>query len=199
VRASLPILFLLSGCVQLVAFEQPIIGQPDVVEQGGGSSSGLCDNDIQMGQSALCTESCEIDTRRAETSCRSRVTLDGASGTIDVSGLHEVELTVTVCEREGDLFEVRGGNGATVALRDRSLHVVAAAVAEAQPFEDSEFLSDDEGCEDRTLLLQTGRMALIDSGRRLCSDHIVPVDGEWAFELSRHSLRSVELCFRAPR
>ena len=48
---------LCTGCVQLVAFEQPVIGQPDITEEGGTSTAGLCDPDVQMGLSALCSES----------------------------------------------------------------------------------------------------------------------------------------------
>ena len=197
-RFLTPLLLTLAGCVQLVAFEQPIVGQPDVVEQGGGSTTGLCDNEIQMGQAALCTESCEIDVRAGETSCGDRLALNGSGARVDVAGLHEVELTITVCEREGPLFRVQGDNGASVELRDRSLRVLAAAEAEARPFEDTQFLSEegDEGCEERTLLFQTGRMGLTDTGRRLCSAHLVPVDGEWAMRFSRRSLRSIEVCFR---
>jgi len=93
---------------------------------------------------------------------------------------------------------VRGPNGAVVAVHERTLHVEAAEEAGAQPFDDDEFLSDDDGCQERTLVLQTGRMGLPDTGRRLCSDHLVPVAGEWDVELSRQALRGLELCFREP-
>ena len=110
-----------------------------------------------------------------------------------------MELTLTVCRRSGEHFSVVGDNGARLALRGRSLHVTAAARAEAHPYEDPEFLDDEDGCQERTILVQTGRMALQDSGRRLCSAHLIPVDGTWQFELGRTGLRSIELCFRAPR
>lgn len=188
------------GCVQLVAFDQAIIGQPDVVdERSEGAGGRLCDPDVEMGASALCAESCEIDAARGETSCGARVALDGSSGRIDVAGMHEMELTLTVCGRRGEHFAATGDNGARFALRDRSLHVTAAARANARPYEDPEFLDDEDGCQERTLLFQTGRMALQDSGRRLCSADLLPVDGTWQFELSRTGLRSIELCFRAPR
>lgn len=187
---------LATGCVQLVAFDQPIIGQPDYVPSSR-DDEGLCDPEIEMGASALCNESCEIDAHAGETSCGARVALDGGAGTIDVSGLHEVELTVTACRREGELFRVVGENGASVALRDRALHVIAAQEAHARPYEDRDFFAAEDGeCEDRTLLLQTGRMSLTDTGRRLCSDHLVPVAGRWQLEVSRQAVRSVELCFR---
>ncbi|MBX3269244.1 MAG: hypothetical protein KF729_03230 [Sandaracinaceae bacterium] len=190
-------LLLLSGCVQLVAFDQAIIGQPDEVPSGR-QGAGLCDGDVAMGASALCTESCEIDTVTGESSCGERVALDGSRGTVDVSGLHEVELTVTACRRDGMLLRIVGENGATIALRDRSLHVAAATEANARPFEDERFWSaSDEECEERSLLLQTGRMALTDSGRRLCSAHLVPVEGSWQLRYSRTGVRSIELCFRA--
>ncbi len=199
VAPPLASILLLGGCVQFVAFEQPIIGEPDIVEEGGISTAGLCDPDVQMGLTALCTESCEIDPRAARTSCGRRVALDGSRATFDVAGLHEVELTLTVCQRQGRLFRVEGSNGASVEVRDRSLHVLAAAEAEAQPFDDDAFLSgEEEGCEERTLLLQTGRMALTDTGRRLCSAHLVPVDGAWQVEMARESIRSIEVCFRGP-
>jgi len=184
------------GCVQLVAFEQPVIGQPDTVPGDEVAGTGLCDPEVQMGTTALCAESCEIDAPSGETSCGERVALDGSRATISVEGMHEVELTLTVCDREGDLFSVRGPNGAVVALHQRTLHVEAAAEADAEPFDDDEFLSDGDGCQERTLVLQTGRMGLPDTGRRLCSDHLVPVSGEWDVELSRQALRGVELCFR---
>lgn len=196
-RILAPLALLVStGCVQLVAFDQPIIGQPDYVPTSR-DDEGLCDPEVEMGASALCNESCEIDARAGETSCGQRVALDGGAGTIDVSGLFEVEVTVTACRREGDLFRVVGGNGASVALHDRALSVVAAEEANARPYEDRDFFAAEDGeCEDRTLLLQTGRMSLTDTGRRLCSDHLVPVDGRWQIELSRQAVRSVELCFR---
>jgi len=191
---------LVAGCVQLVAFDQAIIGQPDVVEEPGEGGGGrLCDPDIEMGASALCAESCEIDVARGETTCGPRVRLDRSRGRMDVSGMHEVELTLTVCRRRGEHFRLAGDNGASIALRDRSLQVTAAAQAGARPFEDEEFLDDEDGCQERTLLLQTGRMGLQDSGRRLCSAHLVPVDGAWQLELARTGLRSVEVCLRAPR
>ncbi|MCA9661806.1 MAG: hypothetical protein KC486_25935 [Myxococcales bacterium] len=197
-RFVLPLAALLTGCVQLVAFDQPIIGQPDYVPGEGQEDVGLCDGDIRMGESALCSESCEIDAASGETTCGERVSLDGDHGTIDVSGLYEVEVTVMACRREGDLFRIVGGNGATITMHDDTLRVVAAAEANAQPYEDEEFFAEDDDCEDRTLLLQTGRMSLTDSGRRLCSDHLVPVDGAWTVEMSRRGVRSVELCFREP-
>lgn len=189
----------LVGCVQLVAFDQAIIGQPDVVPGDEGHDATLCDPEVEMGTNALCTESCEIDAATAETSCSERVQLDGSRGTIDVAGLHEVELTLTICRREGEHFFVEGHNGASFAMRDRSLHVLAAEAARARPFEDASFLPDADGCEERTVIVQTGRMGLEDTGQRLCSAHLVPVDGQWSFRLSRTSIRSVELCFRAPR
>lgn len=195
-RTLAPLALLLTGCVQLVAFDQPIIGQPDYVPSNH-EDEGLCDSEVEMGASALCTESCEIDAHSGETSCGERVALDGGAGSIDVSGLYEVEVTVTACRREGDLFRVVGQNGASVALHDRALEVVAAAEANAHPYEDDHFFAAEDGeCEDRTLLLQTGRMSLTDTGRRLCSDHLVPVDGRWQIEVSREAVRSVELCFR---
>lgn len=186
------------GCVQLVAFEQPVIGQPDTVPGDEAAGTGLCDPEVQMGTTALCAESCEIDAPTGSTSCGERVALDGSNATISVEGMHEVELTITVCERDGDLFRIEGQNGAVVALRERALHVEAAEEANAEPFDDDEFLSDGDGCEERTLVLQTGRMGLPDTGRRLCSDHLVPVDGQWQVQMSRQALRGVELCFREP-
>jgi len=196
--ASLLAVSPLAGCVQLVAFEQPVIGQPDTVPGDEAAGTGLCDPEVQMGTTALCSESCEIDAPTGETSCGERVALDGSRATISVEGMHEVELTLTVCEREGDLFRVRGANGASVALRERTLRVEAADEADAEPFDDDEFLSESDGCQERTLVLQTGRIGLPDTGRRLCSDHLVPVAGEWDVELSRQALRGVELCFREP-
>lgn len=174
-----------------------MIGQADVVERPTAQGSGLCDAEVEMGASALCAESCEIDPRSGETSCTSdRLTMADGNATIHVDGLHEVELTVTVCQREGRVFRVVGDNGASISFEGRALRVLAAAEAEASPYENATYLSDDEGCEERTLLLQTGRMTLAETGQRLCSDHLVPVDGEWAMEISATSLRSVELCFR---
>jgi len=187
------------GCAQLVVFDQAIVGQPDVVEEHPDRGGQLCDPEAQMGESALCTESCQIDVARAETSCGDRVTLDGGRARVRVAGLHEVELTVRACAREGRLLRVVGENGASFAIEGRSLRVEAAEEAGARPFVDEDFLPVEEGCEDRTLIVQTGRMSLEDSGRRLCSAHLVPVEGAWSVDLSRSGLASVELCFRAPR
>jgi len=194
----LPALALLaSGCVQLVAFEQPLVGQPDIVDGPTTQAGALCDPEVTMAETALCSESCEIDPAHGETTCGERVRLDGATAAVDVSGLHEVEVTVTVCDPSGAALRLEGHNGASVSLEGRTLDVRAAAEAEARPYQNPQFLQE-SGCDDRTLVFQTGRMSLADSGMRLCSDHLVPVAEGWTMALGE-GLRGVELCFREPR
>lgn len=196
---ALPVGSPIAGCVQLVAFEQPVIGQPDVVpgeEQTVGG--GLCDPDVEMGQTALCTESCEIDPAHGQTSCSERVALADGRAEIDLSELYEVELTMTACAAEDPELRIRGANGARVEVAGRELTVVAAEEAHAQPVRHEAYLAE-EGCTERTLVFQTGRLGLEDLGGRLCSDHLVPVERSWSLEMSPTGLRSVELCLRAPR
>lgn len=196
--ASLATSMMAGGCVQLVAFEQPLVGQPDIVKDpSAGDGAALCDPDVTMAETALCSESCEIDPASGETTCGERVRVEGARASVDVSGLHEVELTVTVCDPSEAVLRVEGHNGASVSLEGRALDVRAAAEANARPYQNERFLPE-SGCDDRTFVFQTGRMSLADSGMRLCSAHLVPVEERWTVALGQ-GLRGVELCFRAPR
>lgn len=198
-RRSLPLLALaLAGCAQLVVFDQAVVGQRDI-EPGAENEVGgeLCDSDIDMGTSVLCAESCEIDARTGQTSCGERVALDGRRARIDLTSLDEVELTLTACAEEDPAVTIRGANGASVALEGRNLTVTAAEEAEAQPYTHEAYLPE-EGCIERTLVFQTGRLGLEDLGGRLCSDHLVPVADAWSMELSETGLRGVELCLRGP-
>ncbi len=188
-----------SGCVQLVAFDQPIVGQRDVVPgEEGELAAQLCDADVEMGTSVLCAESCEIDPASGQTSCGERVALAGNEARIDLTSLEEVEVTLTACAAESPLVRIRGANGARVELAGQALTVTAAEEAGAQPFRHDAYLPA-EGCIERTLVFQTGRLGLEDLGGRLCSDHLVPVAEAWSMELSDTGLRGVELCLRGPR
>ncbi len=199
VLLSLATALVASGCVQLVAFEQPLIGHADTVDSVRPSGATLCDPDIAMGASALCTESCRVDPASHETTCGDRVTVDGSRASVDVSGLHEVEVTVRACAAPNETrpLRIEGQNGASIALAGRVLEVRAADVARARPYRDEEFFPA-SGCAEQSFVFQTGRMELLSGGRRLCSEHLVPVDGRWALELGE-GLRSLELCFRARR
>lgn len=113
---------------------------------------------------------------------------------MDVSGLHEVELTVRACARGGRPFRIVGDNGASVAKEEGTLVVRAAREAGARPVRRQRYVSEGT-CGDRELVLQTGRMELARGGLRLCSPHLLPVEGEWTIELGDVAERA-ELCFR---
>lgn len=197
-RSTVLLLLPLAGCAQLVVFDQAVVGQRDV-EPGDETVEGgeLCDADIEMGGSVLCAESCEIDPQSGQTSCGERVALEGRRARIDLTSFDEVELTLTACAEHDPAVTIRGANGASVALAGRTLTVTAAEEADAQPYRHEAFLPS-EGCIERTLVFQTGRLGLEDLGGRLCSDHLVPVADAWSMELSETGLQGVELCMRGP-
>ncbi|MGE0787317.1 MAG: hypothetical protein AB7S26_16715 [Sandaracinaceae bacterium] len=198
VAIGLGSVLMMGGCVQLVAFDQPIVGQPDVVPGEEAQVGGeLCDPEVSMGESVLCAESCEIDPSRGETSCSAeRVSFADGHARVALSAMHEVELTLTACASDRPHVSLAGANGSHVDLDGRALTVFAAREADAEPVRVDAFLPE-VGCIERTLVFQTGRIALEDLGSRLCSDHLLPVDDHWDVELSPSGLRSVELCLRA--
>lgn len=183
---------LLSGCAQLVAFGQPVIGQPDVVEVEAGPGGPLCDAEIAVGESAVCDASCVIE-EGAEECPRVERTERGAR--VDVSGLREVEITARACASGARPLVVTGENGASVSIEEGALVVRPAREAAARPVRRTGFVPEGE-CEDRALVLQTGRMELAEGGVRLCSPHLVPVGGSWTIEVGE-GLLGLELCFRA--
>lgn len=183
-----------SGCAQLVLFDQAIIGQPDVVASPHVAAALVCDDDVQIGGTALCTESCAIDVEAGTTTCGDRVHVDGRSVAVNVEGLHEVELTATVCAGEGRALRVSTDAGGALAIEGRALTIEAGE----QEHEEATFLPD-EGCADRTVTIQSGRVAILDSGQRVCSETLLPFDRPWTIELAESArLQTLELCMRAP-
>ncbi len=183
-----------TGCAQLVFLDQPIIGQPDDVRSPHVAAALVCDDDVAIGGSALCAESCSIDVEAGTTTCGERVRVDGTRVAVDVAGLREVELTATVCAGEGQALRVTTDAGGALAIEGRALFVRAGE----QEHEEATFLPE-EGCADRTLTIQSGRVAILESGQRVCSDALLPFDRAWTMELAASPrLSSVELCFRAP-
>ena len=179
------------GCVQLVAFEQPIIGQPDYTGPSDQRRETLCDDNVEMGGSALCQETCDIES--GETSCADgRASIDGQRATVNVEGFDEVELTLTVCH-DGDAraFRLREGDGAAVSIVGRALSIVHG---DDVLMHHAEHLPE-EGCTERTLIFQPARMALLDAGRRACADSLPALQDAWTMELS-DAVRSAELCLR---
>jgi hypothetical protein len=194
----------LGGCVQLVAFEQPIVGQPDVVESPEPSAELLCDDEVEIGASALCDESCVIDPDAEGTRCGGRVTVADRQVTADVSGLDEVELTITVCGTSEPqpfvLMEGERGGGA-LAVDGRALAVGRSG--EAAIYRHPTFLpDDDEECTHRTVFLQPGRLELADGGQRICSAELPAFEQPWAMRMhggEDRGLRTLEVCMRRPR
>lgn len=189
-----------SGCVQLVAFEQPVVGQPDIIESPAPSGELVCDEDVAIGASALCDESCVIDRGVDGERCGGRVRVAGDRLEADVSGIHEVELTLTVCGVTDEPFVLITEGGHALAVQERALAVGRSGSAPV--YRHPSFLPTGEDCVDRTLLLQAGRMELAEAGQRLCSDELPDFDRPWEMRMSgddRRGLRTVEVCLRAPR
>lgn len=186
----------LGGCTQLVAFGQPVVGAPDVVEQEAVSGGPLCDPEIAVGESAVCDASCVIQRGVVSEGCP-RVTLSGGRARVDVAALHEVEITIEACASGARPVRITGENGASVSIERGTLHVRPAREAAARPVRREDYLPDRE-CVERSLILQTGRMELAQEGIRMCSAHLVPVEGAWQIELGE-GLERVELCLRAAR
>lgn len=173
-------------------FEQPIIGQPDVIP--GPSSRGelLCDEDIALGRSALCDTSCTLEPGAREHGCGRRLTLSDSGATLDVRGLREVELTVTACAPITRTALIESSSGASVAMAGTSLHVLGGDGASLAEHE--RFFPEGEDCEDRTLLFADGQLELVEPGQRWCSAQLPRFDARWAIALA--ATRSVEVCLR---
>lgn len=194
---------ILSGCVQLVAFEQPVIGQPDVVDSPAPSGELVCDENVAIGASALCDESCVIDRGVDGEHCGGRVRVRGDRIEADVAGLHEVELTITVCGAStAEPFVLVTEGGHALAVQEQALAVGPSGAAPV--YRHPTFLptGGEEDCVDRTLVLQAGRMELAEAGRRLCSDQLPDFERTWEMRTAgdgRRGLRTIEMCLRAPR
>lgn len=187
----------LAGCVQFVAFEQPVIGHADYTGPADQRAETVCDDDVEIGGSALCSESCEIED--GETTCGDRVTVEGSNARVRVDGLREVEITMTVCATEGRFFSLDGSGTADITIEGRVLTIGAAEgdTLLRQP----ENLPEEE-CVERTIVLQSGRLAVLDSGRRVCSSELPSLEEDWRIEMvrtARAGARTLELCFREPR
>ncbi len=187
-------LSLLSGCAQLVAFGEPVIGQPDVVEQEARSGGPLCDPDVAVGERAGCDESCVLEADGRAECARVERSEGGASA--DVSEMREVAITMVACAEAERPLRITGESGASIAVEEGALVVRPARGSAASPVRRTDFLASDEECAERTIVVQTGRMELAEGGIRLCSPELLAVEGRWELELAAPGLRSLELCFR---
>lgn len=181
------------GCTHLVAFEQTVVG-PSVVDTPSRPETALCDGDVAMGRSAGCDGSCLIEGADPAIDC-GRVTLQGDRAVVDVSNLHEVEVAFTACAGDELALRIDGAHGAKVSVDGRALEVRGESGDDTDPpTRRAEFLPA-EGCVERALVIQSGRMELAHVGTRICSG--LRVDDRWELTLGP-ALRSVELCFREP-
>lgn len=183
------------ACVQLIAFEQPIVGTPDVMESELAGRV-LCDDQVTLGLSAACAVSCTLEPDGAS-GCDERITVEDGYARIDVSGMHEVEVTMSAC---GTLTgERRLGVPGGAGLRfDGGQARVESADGESLHHERSFFSSEIEECEERTVLFQDGRLELVESGERLCNEELPRMAGVWLVDLPRDGMESVEVCLRRP-
>ena len=181
------------ACVQLVAFEQPVVGQPDVIPSPERGDL-VCDETVQVGARAMCDVSCTVETGDTEATCEGRLVPSGDGFDLDVSGLFEVEVTVTACGPLTAPSRVRSETGAGVRLEGRTAYIVDAN--DVPGAEQQRFLPD-EDCGDRTILFQDGRLELVEPGRRWCATTLPRFsDGPWHITAPGGGVSSFELCLR---
>lgn len=189
--------------MQLVAFDQPIVGQPDVIDSPEPSAELVCDDDVTLGASALCDESCVVEPGLEGARCGGRVRMADRRVTADVAGLHEVELTMTVCgNQEARPFVLMEEDG-TGALAVDGRAFAAGRAGEVAIYRHPSFLPGDEDeCVERTVLLQPGRLELAQGGHRICSEQLPDFEQPWAMRLEGgqdRGLRTLEVCMRRLR
>jgi hypothetical protein len=203
-RSLAAVVLLLGGCTQLVAFEQPIVGQAPTDGPPEPSGEVLCDEDVVLGASALCDESCVIDPGAEGARCGGRVNVADRRVTADVEGLAEVELTLTVCgTSEARPFVLLEGEGEAGALAVEGRTFAIGRRGEVPIYRHPTFLPDDEAeCTHRTVYLQPGRVELAHGGQRICSDELPGFEEPWEMRLAggaERGLRTLEVCLRRPR
>jgi hypothetical protein len=187
------------GCVQLVAFGQPVVGQTDEAMIESRSQS-LCDGDVAMGSQAYCDVSCALDPTSGAHTCGQRLTVEGPSASLEVGGLYEVELVVNACAEAEQGWSLEDEAGASVTIRGAALE---ARPVEGEPIHRAEdFLTVGE-CAERSVLVQHHRLDLVQADRRLCSEGLPGLpergaSGRWRLRWTP-AVRSIELCLRARR
>jgi hypothetical protein len=182
-----------------VAFEQPIVGQPDVVPSDEPSGALVCDQEVAIGESALCDESCIIDAGAGPgEACGGLVSVEADRVLADVSALREVELTLTVCGAPERSFVLVEDEGGALAVDGRALAL--GPNGGAAVYRNPAFLPEEgEDCAERTIFLQPGRVQLAEAGQRLCSDSLPAFRRTWAMRMSddgAQGLRSLEIYLR---
>lgn len=187
-------LMLDQGCVQLVAFEQPIVGIPDEIESPDRGDLA-CDEEVRIGGGAICDVACVVEAGDTEPGCGDAVRLEDGELRLDLDGVVEAEITFTACGPLGEAAHILSSAGAGVRLEGREARIVRAdgEVTESQP----RYVPDAE-CGDRTLVFQDGRLELVERGRRWCGPHLPRfADGPWRISLPADGVSSVEFCLRA--
>ncbi len=192
--AAVAALGLDQGCVQLVAFEQPIVGVADDVD-GPDRGELACDEEVRVGGGAICDVSCTIEEGATETSCGDLVRLEDGELRLDLDGYVEAEITFTACGPLTEPAHITSASGAGVRFEGRAASIVRADQEVTETH--ARYVPDAE-CGDRTLIFQDGRLELVERGQRWCGPHLPRfADGPWQLAMRGGGVSSVELCLRA--
>ncbi|MFK7986972.1 MAG: hypothetical protein AB8I08_13185 [Sandaracinaceae bacterium] len=187
-------LLLDQGCVQLVAFEQPIVGVADDVD-GPDRGDLACDEEVRIGGGAICDVACTIEEGQTETACGDAVRLEDGELRLDLDGTLEAEITFTACGPLTAPARITSASGAGVRFEGRAASVVRA---DGEATETHPHYVPDAECGDRTLVFQDGRLELVERGQRWCGEHLPRFsDGPWQLAMLGGGISSVELCLRA--
>lgn len=183
-----------------MAFGQPVVGEPDLPERPRSTAGGVCDDSVSMGAQAYCDLSCAIDPSDGASTCGERVAVDGRTAVLDVAGLHEIELVVNACAREGSGWSLADERGASVIAEAASIEVRGASGESLH--RDAEHLPEGE-CAERSVVLQDARLELVRADRRVCDAGLLRMPGRgdgarWRLGWTG-GVRSIELCLRNAR
>ena len=206
-RASLPIalaaLAAQAGCVQLVAFDQVLVGQRDLPpsrdtpDRQRGMRCG--DEHEPATGSAACAVSCELAVEGMTTDgCGGRLRrLDGRRAQLRPRGMREVELTFTLCGEQEEAFSLTTPRS-RIRLRRGALTVEGQRSGDGHR---APSYVDGEGCVERTLVFREGALELAERGRRLCSaDGLPSLSRPWTITFpearGEAAVRTLEVCFR---
>ncbi len=194
----------LGGCVQLVALGQPIVGQPDEIAPPPSTAAGVCDDSVAMGTQAFCDLSCAIDPTDGASTCGERLIVTGQEATLDVTGLHELEVVVNACAEDATRWSLTDEGGASVTATGAALEVRAGAGQVVHQAAD--FVPSGE-CAERSVVLQHQRLELVQADRRFCDVGLLRLpqgsgrgSGRARWRLSwSPGVRAIELCLRNRR
>lgn len=187
--------------MQLVALGQPVIGSSDEVERPRSSAAGVCDEGVALGARAYCDLACAVDPSDGAHTCGERLTR-GERGalSLDVAGLRELELVVNGCAVSGGGWALHDERGAAVVAEGAAIEVRSADGELVH--REGERASAGE-CAERSVVLQDGRLELVQSDRRLCGEGLprlpsAGLAGRWTLRLGE-GVRALELCLRRAR